>query len=131
MCFSKGRSIVFPDEIAYAMMRVNSFVDKSNSDVVQVIIGLNDLMYVTFTDPSATMCNIPWLKFFEKTGISPEDIWIDSLVFTFLTSLTSISMVYFSNDFLFHLGAESKVFSKCSSLSYKWKFVGYTLVVRI
>lgn len=43
---------------------------------ILVVFGVNDELQNAFASSSSTYCNKPWKLFFERTGISPEEVWI-------------------------------------------------------
>lgn len=46
------------------------------SQRVLVVFGINDELQIASSSPLSTYCNHPWELFFEKTAVSPEEIWI-------------------------------------------------------
>nr|XP_058947533.1 L-fucose kinase-like [Pocillopora verrucosa] len=43
---------------------------------VLVAFGVHDDLQVPYMSPNSTFCNTPWKKFFDRAGISSEEVWL-------------------------------------------------------
>ena len=49
--------------------------DCTQASVVVLVYGMNDSWHLNYTNPNATFCGQNWSTFFQRTGLTINDIW--------------------------------------------------------
>ncbi|XP_023244220.1 L-fucose kinase-like isoform X3 [Centruroides sculpturatus] len=108
-CFLNGSTldrlqarIVVPDGMAVLGLAIRP-PDRSASSVrLHVVSGCDDIFTVPFSDRRGTFCNRPWNRFFQRTGIGPDDLWDPDLGDDRKTLLRA-KLYWTADDFSEHL----------------------------
>ncbi|XP_076340771.1 uncharacterized protein LOC143241103 isoform X3 [Tachypleus tridentatus] len=68
--------VVIPEKTVILGFQITPLDGSSTESLdVPVVMGIKDIPLLSISDSRSTFCNAPWKKFFQQTGISPQDVW--------------------------------------------------------
>ncbi|XP_022248688.1 L-fucose kinase-like, partial [Limulus polyphemus] len=68
--------VVIPEKTVILGFQITPLDGSSSESLdVPVVMGIKDIPFLSMSDSRSTFCNIPWEKFFQQTGILPQDVW--------------------------------------------------------